>query len=105
MPSDNYLEEMMAVIVALQSVPPGSRELIIMDGTTSLLKAWIRFRRREERGVRGRCLIYGASLLDRLNDLIGMQELVFFEWQSSHCGDPANERADLLAEQKFAMGD
>lgn len=95
MPADNYIGEMMAVVVALQAVPPGSRVLIITDAT-SPLRAWLRFRRRSRRG---RCLFYGASLLDRLNDLIDRQELVFFEWQSSHCGDPANERADLLADE------
>ena len=62
MGNDNYLGELGAVLVALSSVAPGSRVLVILDAT-SPIRAWIKFRKRQHRSQFG---YYGAAWPDSL---------------------------------------
>lgn len=98
---DSYVGELSALLVGLGSAPAGSRLLLVLD-STSPVKAWLKFRRQGDRVKRQ---YKAAQLLASLEEAVRRHSLVYFLWQRSHCGSPANEWADQAAECFRRQGD
>ena len=85
---DNYLAELAAILDQAEEVPEGSRIVIMLDATSPVHAAFIKFRAAH---ARRRARYYGSTWLDTLDQLLEPLNAVVFLWQTSHVGSPMNE--------------
>ena len=91
---DNYLGEIAAQLDALDRLDEHARVILVFDAL-SVMEALQRFRRL---GARDRQNGHVPRWIETLSALCDRLEVVVMIWQSSHCGEPVNEWADIAAD-------
>jgi ribonuclease HI len=101
----NNRMELMACIVALRSLRPGSHAVLHTDSryvADAVEKGWaVRWRSRNWMRDKGHMALNSDLWADLLGALEGHD--VVFKWVRGHAGNPENERCDVLA-KKAAQG-
>ena len=92
---DNYIGELAGQIDAFAQLDEHSRVVVVFDAT-SPIRSMMAFRRL---GARSRQDKHLSRLIETLEALVRRVEVAVFLWQPSHCGEPINELADVLAAQ------
>ena len=95
----NNRMEMLAVIVGLESLDPGTEALVTTDSKyvhDAIVKGWAAgWRKKGWRRGTGEPAV-NPDLWARMLDLCALHK-VRFEWVKGHAGHPENERCDLLS--------
>jgi ribonuclease HI len=94
----NNRMELMGAIMALESIPPGSKVILhtdsqyVMKGLNEWMKGWKRngWKNAAKEPVKNK------ELWIRL-DVAANTHKIDWRWVKGHAGDPGNERADALA--------
>ena len=95
----NNRMELTAAVMALETLPPGSRVTLwtdsryVRDGISFWIKNW----RRNNWRTSSRKSVKNGDLWQRL-DAIAAQHEIDWQWLRGHAGHYGNERADALAQ-------
>lgn len=97
----NNRMELMAAIIALETVKPGYQVTVHTDSTyvKDGLTKWIHNWKRNGWKTAAKKPVKNADLWQRLEDAAARHENLTWKWVKGHAGDEGNERADELARQ------
>jgi ribonuclease HI len=100
----NNRMELMAVIRALETVPPGSRVEVHTDSqyVQKGMSEWLRDWKRRGWRTADKKPVKNVDLWQELDRLAGAHS-VTWHWVKGHAGHPENERADALANRAAGL--